>query len=337
MVTATQAGNGTYAPASASKMINVIGKTQAITLTVPAKGTAGQTGAITATSSSKLPVTITVSGATWNGKIVSFDQVGTVTVTATQAGNNAYAAATITKTFVVAAVPKKNQTITLKVVGAAKQGTAAIVTYAATSKLPVTLSVTGATLNGNTLTFDQTGIVTITATQAGNIAYNAVTASATVAVVGMSVADATYVYDGTAKSLTVATSPANYPVTILYGKSAIPPTAAGTYVVTIAAANKTLARIIKASATLTITKRDLQLTASNASKVRGSANPAFSVSATGMASTDVLHNNLTATCTASAKSPVGTYPITPILPKETWLKNYTVSTAKGTLTITNTL
>ena len=78
------------------------------------------------------------------------------------------------------------------------------------------------------------------------------------------------------------------------------------------------------------------MTANNATKVYGSANPAFTGAISGLQNSD----NISATYTtlADVSSPVGTYDITAILADpDTRLGNYLVTTNTGTLTVTPAL
>jgi hypothetical protein len=84
---------------------------------------------------------------------------------------------------------------------------------------------------------------------------------------------------------------------------------------------------------LVVLPAPLAVTASNACQVYGQANPAFTGTITGLQNGD----NITATFSSSAtsNSPVGTYPVTPILvDPNNRLTNYIVSLTNGTLTIT---
>jgi 6-phosphogluconolactonase (cycloisomerase 2 family) len=86
------------------------------------------------------------------------------------------------------------------------------------------------------------------------------------------------------------------------------------------------------SGTLTVTPAALSVTAANASRLYGDANPAFSGSITGIKNAD----NITATyaSAAVATSTVGTYPIVPTLvDPAAKLGNYTVTSNNGTLTV----
>ena len=114
-----------------------------------------------------------------------------------------------------------------------------------------------------------------------------------------------------------------------------PQSAVGSYPITctigtLSAANYSFTFV---NGTLTITPAALTVSAGNASRVYGDANPVFAGTITGIKNGD----NITATyaTTATAASPVGTYPITPALVDPTSkLGNYTVTSTNGTLTVT---
>ena len=140
-------------------------------------------------ASSGLPLTLTSSNsaiaAIVNGRINPVS-VGTVTITATQAGDSHFSAATtVTKQLKV--ITKPPQTITFTDPGELGQGLSANLVATSDSNLTVTLAITAgadkATLNGTTLTGTALGNVTIQATQAGNNDYLAATpVSRTIAV-----------------------------------------------------------------------------------------------------------------------------------------------------------
>jgi hypothetical protein len=89
------------------------------------------------------------------------------------------------------------------------------------------------------------------------------------------------------------------------------------------------------SVNLVVSPAPLTVTAANASRASGAANPAFTGTITGLKNGD----NITATysTTATASSPVGTYSITPTLvDPANHRTNYTVSLVNGALTVTQT-
>ena len=130
-----------------------------------------------ATASSGLAVTYAVTGpATISGSTLTITGVGTVKVTASQAGNSTYAAATpVSQSFTVS---KGTQTITFPVIADQSYGEPAFTLPnppTASSGLAVTIKVLSgpAKITGDTLTFSGVGAVTLAANQAGNASYSA--------------------------------------------------------------------------------------------------------------------------------------------------------------------
>ena len=177
-VTASQAGNDTYASASASQTFTVTKATQSIDFPAISGQSVGDTVALNATASSGLPVSYNVSGpATLAGNVLTCTGAGTVTVTASQVGNDIYEAATsIARSFEVSLVP---QTIAFTTIGNQTATDTVTLSATASSGLDVTFVVTSgpAVLNGSTLTFTGAGEVTVTASQAGNATYASASAS----------------------------------------------------------------------------------------------------------------------------------------------------------------
>jgi formylglycine-generating enzyme required for sulfatase activity/5-hydroxyisourate hydrolase-like protein (transthyretin family) len=146
---------------------------------IPAKTFGNAPFAVTApTASSGLSVVLSVKSgpATIKGNMVTITGVGTVVLAANQTGNANYSpAAEVTTSFTVS---KATQTIgafaaiTPKTFGAAPF---AIASPAASSKLPVSISVKSgpATIKGNKVTITGVGTVVIGANQAGNANYEA--------------------------------------------------------------------------------------------------------------------------------------------------------------------
>jgi hypothetical protein len=85
------------------------------------------------------------------------------------------------------------------------------------------------------------------------------------------------------------------------------------------------------TATFTVGKVNLTLAASNVARVFGATNPTFTGTLNGVVAGDALTETFSTTATAT--SPVGTYPIVPSAsgPK---IANYTVTATNGTLTVT---
>ncbi|WP_309613995.1 fibronectin type III domain-containing protein [Flavobacterium sp.] len=191
IITASQAGNTNFNAApdvTQSLTVNKANQTlSAITATVSKTfGDAAYSAASTASSgltvsySSDNTLVATVSGA----GLVTVIGAGTATITASQAGNANYNAATSVTQFLT--VGKANQTIT----GLASNDTRATgaANYSLTATAPggtvtYTSSNTNvATISGSTVTIVGAGTSTITASQAGNTNYNAATAIQTLTV-----------------------------------------------------------------------------------------------------------------------------------------------------------
>jgi hypothetical protein len=101
----------------------------------------------------------------------------------------------------------------------------------------------------------------------------------------------------------------------------------------LSAANYTFAF---ANGTLTVTPATLTVTANNASKVYGEANPVFTDTISGFVNGDsasAVTGAASLTTSATASSPVGTYPITPSQGSLS-AANYTFAFANGALTVT---
>ncbi|MEJ6979702.1 carbohydrate-binding domain-containing protein [Pedobacter sp. P351] len=180
-ITATQAGNSDYLPASAAQTVTV--KTgQTITFnSLDSKYVGDADFNLTATASSGLPVTYTSSNNSVativNGNQVRIVAQGNATITAIQAGDTAYAAATNQTQLQV--VKKVNQSITFDALTAKRVGDADFnLSATATSGLPITY--TSGDENVATIVNGQVhivgeGTVLITASQAGDNKYNVAT------------------------------------------------------------------------------------------------------------------------------------------------------------------
>ncbi|MBZ5533572.1 MAG: beta-propeller fold lactonase family protein [Acidobacteriia bacterium] len=117
--------------------------------------------------------------------------------------------------------------------------------------------------------------------------------------------------------------------------TATPASPAGTYPITctlgtLAATNYVFVFV---DGTLTVNPAPLTVTVANASRAYGAANPAFTGTITGLKNGDVI--TATYSTTATAASPVGTYPITATLVDPgNVLGSYVVTNTPGTLTVT---
>ena len=120
--------------------------------------------------------------------------------------------------------------------------------------------------------------------------------------------------------------------TITYATTATAASPVGTYTVTptvsgLAAGNY---NITIAGGTLTVTAAPLTVTANNASRAYGIANPTFTGAITGLVNGDTV--NATYSTAAVLNSPVGAYAIVPAVTGVS--ANYTLSTVNGTLNVT---
>ena len=147
----------------------------------------------------------------------------------------------------------------------------------------------------------------------------------------------TATYDGTAKAISVLLSPAGVANQITYvnssNHSVATPTAAGVYTAAIVITDTTYDSQPTTTGTLTVSPAALTVTAANASRFVGAANPSFTGTVTGAVSADGI--SATYATSAVVSSPPGSYNIVPTLvDPNTKLGNYTVTQNNGTLTIT---
>jgi hypothetical protein len=126
-------------------------------------------------------------------------------------------------------------------------------------------------------------------------------------------------------------------ITATYACAATPSSTVGTYSITPTLAdpdgklsNYTL---ISSNGTLSVTRAGLTVTANNASRTYGAANPVFTGAITGIQNNDAI--TATYASTATTSSPPGTYPIVPSLADPgNRLPNYDVTVNNGALTVT---
>jgi hypothetical protein len=201
---------------------------------------------VSATSTSGLPVSFESSDtnvATILSNVVTIKGAGVVEITAKQGGNATFSAAADVKRTVT--INKSPQTIAplIKIPAQvyAPDKTVTVTTVpAATSRLPVVLSVKSgpARVRGNVVTLNGAGTVVLAANQAGNGNFNAareVTTSFAVTRQNVGVAlvltNTNHVFDGTAKGVTVSTTPPNLATVVTYAGSTNRQTNAGAYAV----------------------------------------------------------------------------------------------------------
>jgi sugar lactone lactonase YvrE len=178
-ITATQTGNSSYpAATSVNRSFTVSLASQIITFNQPSYQIIGFTASLLATSSSNLSISYVSNSptiCTLSGSTVSVLATGTCSVTASQAGNGAYSAASsVTQTFAV----MSNQSITFSNPGPQIAGNVSTLTATSNSGLSVTFSslTTGVcSVSGTAVTPLTAGTCTIVAAQAGNSTYLAAT------------------------------------------------------------------------------------------------------------------------------------------------------------------
>jgi hypothetical protein len=174
---ASFAGDTNHNDSSDSKNFQITKASQTITFNAPTNKTYGDPDfTLSATASSGLAVSFSVEGqCSLSGNSLHITGAGSCKVTATQAGNANYNAATpVERSFTVA---KANQTITFGTLSGKTFGDADFfVSASASSSLAVVFSATGAcTVSGSTVHITGAGSCKVTAAQAGNVNYNAAT------------------------------------------------------------------------------------------------------------------------------------------------------------------
>ncbi len=228
-ITASQAGNGTYSPATdVSRTFTVTKATATVTLGSLSQTYDGTPRAASATTDpAGKTVVFTYDGAaTAPTNAGSYGVVGTIVDPIYQgSATGTLEIAKAAQTITFAAIPNKltTDTVTLSATGG---GSGNFVTFAVTEG--------PASIADGVLSFTGSGEVTVTASQVGNANYEAASsvsrtftvtkATATVTLVNLS-----QIYDATAKSATATTDPAGKTVTFTYDGVAIAPTNTGSY------------------------------------------------------------------------------------------------------------
>jgi surface protein len=179
IITANQVGDEDYAAATPITQELLVTKlNQTIDFeALPTVDFLGENITISATASSELELVFSSSNenvAIVTGNIVSITGVGTTTISASQAGNEVYLAATANQELVVV---KADQTITFDALADGTFGDQSF-ELAATSSSNLTISYSSsdesvATVNGTTVNIVGAGSTNITASQIGNDSYNA--------------------------------------------------------------------------------------------------------------------------------------------------------------------
>ncbi|MEQ8715043.1 MAG: Ig-like domain-containing protein, partial [Cyclobacteriaceae bacterium] len=174
VVTASQAGNDFFnAATNVIRLFKISKGNQVITFSeLEDVKYADQTIPYTVTVDSELPLSIAVEGPAENtADGLKITGVGTVTVTASQAGNDLYNAATYARSF---EVTKGDQELMISNSGGPfVPGDVSVITATSSVGLEVSLAIEGpGVLTGNEVTFESAGRVKVIATQAGNDNYS---------------------------------------------------------------------------------------------------------------------------------------------------------------------
>jgi len=180
-------------------------------------------------------------------------------------------------------------------------------------------------MNGYQYRCVATNVLGSTTSDAAVLTVNKMTATVTLSG-GMSAT-----YDGQAHSATAVTLPAGLTVDFTYSEGAVAPINAGSYAV-LATINDPIYQG-SVSGVLSIAKASLIAKADDQSKNQGQVNPALTISYSGFVNGEtatVLDTTPTASTTASASSPAGTYPITLVGGAD---HNYVFTLQDGTLTV----
>jgi hypothetical protein len=306
---------------------------------------------LSATASSGLAVNYSVTGpATLSGSTLTITGAGLVTVTATQPGNTNYAAATaVAQSFTVAsAVLTVTANNASRAYGAANPAFTYSITGYVNGDTPGVVSGTAAETTTATAT-SATGTYPIMFSTESLIATNytfnyvngtlTVTGAAQIVTFG-SLPNVTYGASAITLGATASSGLAvSYAVTgpATLSGSTLTITGAGLVTVTASqAGNNDYAAATPVAQSFTVAPAVLTVTASNATRAVGAANPAFSYSVAGYVNGDtssVVSGSATETTTATATSAVGTYPIT-FSTESLTATNYTFTYVNGTLTVT---
>ena len=305
---------------------------------------------LSATSSSGLDVTYSSSNtnvATVSGSMVTIVGVGSTTITASQAGDGNYNAASAVQQTLT--INKADQTITFAALADKTYGDADFnLSATSSSGHDVTYSSSNtnvATVSGSTVTIVGAGSTTIMASQTGDDNYNAavlVEQTLTVGKATLSVTadDKSKTYGAANPTLTVSysgfagsDSESDLATAPTATTSATTTSGAGTYAITASGGVSDNYTFSYTDGTLTVDKATLSVTADDQSKTYGDANPALTVSYSGFVGSDgasALTTAPTASTTATTTSGAGTYAITA---SGGVSDNYTFSYTDGTLTV----
>nr|WP_121272120.1 Ig-like domain-containing protein [Pedobacter schmidteae] len=254
----------------------------------------------------------------------------------------------------VSAVPKANQTITFNAIGAKIYGDATFALGNANSSGNLAVTYTAAdptvvSITGNMATILKAGNTLITASQAGNAAFNAATAVQQNLTVGQKALIITATDRGKTYGDAVSFAGTEFTAAGLVngntvtgvtlnstGAAATATVAGSTYPIIVSGATGTGLNnytISYVNGVLTVNRKTLTITADNKEKFAGTANPVLTVSYNGFVNSEtntVLTAQPVLNTTASLNSPIGDYPITA---SGAAAANYAISYVAGNLKI----
>ena len=333
---------GTLVVNQAAQSINV-------TMHAPANAAFGASFGVAASASSGLAVAITASGScsgsgTGSATITMTSGAGTCVVHYNQPGNTNYSAAAEVTDSTTAT--QLTPTVTVTDPMPTFDGTPKVASAVATG-------LNNAVVSGSfTFTYDGVATAPINAKTYVVVAtftssdpnYTGATGSGFLtikpAAATASVIDPMPTYDGTPKIPTITTNPSGLPVAVTYslnGNPVVNPTAAGIYMVTVMITDPNYSG--GGSGTLTIKPQALTVTAADASRPYGQANPTFTGTLTGVIAGDGITASYasaaTGTTAAGVYGPGDPNAIIPTLSDpNNKLSNYQVTSTNGTLTVT---
>jgi CSLREA domain-containing protein len=243
-------------------------------------------------------------------------------------------------------IMEQAQTITFGPLPNQPFGTAAFnVSATASSGLPVTFASTSptvCTVSASTVNLVSAGICGIQATQAGNATFAAATPVSTSFTVTMAAPTIGFTvpnqsYGASALSMSASS---NSTGVFTYTVTSGPATVSGSMLTLTGIGTVTLQASEAAdgnytagtqTASFTVSATGLQVTANNATRLYGAANPIFTGTVLGAKSSDMFSESFTTTATPT--SPVGSYVIVPTASGAN-VGDYTVTTVDGALTVT---
>lgn len=347
VLSASQAGTSTYAPATTTESFAVAQATPTLSFAPIAFQTYGNPPVtVSATSASDGAITYSVASgpATISGSTVTLTGAGTVYLNASQAATNRYKAATASTSFIVApAVP----TLSFSPIASKTFGNPPFtVSATSASNGTVTYSVGSgpATVSGSTVTLTGAGTVVLTASQAPTGSYTSATASTSFTVAPAvptlnfaAIASQTY---GNVPFTVSATSASNGAVTytVVSGPATVSGatvtlTGVGTVVLSASQAATSSYTAATASTSFTVTQAVPALSfAAIASQTYG--NPPFTVSATSASSGAVTYTVVSGPATISGSTVTLTGVGTVVLSaSQAATTNYTAATASTSFTV----